>query len=94
MRLIHVSSLQNLASVLVSDALDDVAIDLLKARGIDVANLPGLSPEDLLKEIGKHDALIVRSGTQVCVRGGCGGGVARHSPAARECGCRARHSRA
>lgn len=64
-RMIHVSSLQNLASVLVSDALDDVAIDLLKARGIEVANMPGLSPEDLLKEIPKHDALIVRSGTQV-----------------------------
>ena len=52
-------------SVLVSDALDNIAIELLEARGIDVANKPGLSPEDLLVEIAKHDALIVRSGTQV-----------------------------
>ncbi len=52
--------------VLVSDKLSEEGLKILKENPeIELVNKPGLSKEDLLKEIKDADALIVRSGTKV-----------------------------
>jgi D-3-phosphoglycerate dehydrogenase len=50
--------------VLVADALDEAAIQLLKESGHEVTEEEA-SPEELLQTIGNYDALIVRSRTKV-----------------------------
>jgi D-3-phosphoglycerate dehydrogenase / 2-oxoglutarate reductase len=50
--------------VLITDGLDSNGIDLLK-KSIEVVEKPGITPEDLLNEIGDYDALIVRGRTKV-----------------------------
>jgi D-3-phosphoglycerate dehydrogenase len=50
--------------ILISDGLDPSGIQYLSQIG-EVANKNGISPDDLLNEIGEYDALIVRSRTKV-----------------------------
>jgi len=52
--------------VLITDPLSEYGIQkLLEAPDVEVVQKPGLSPSDLLAEIGEYDALLVRSQTQV-----------------------------
>ena len=50
--------------ILIADGLDDKGLAVLGEVG-DVSNRTGISPEDLIKEIGEYDALIVRGRTKV-----------------------------
>jgi len=52
-------------SVLISDPLDKSAVEILNKANINVKIQTGLSPQQLIEEIKNHDALFVRSGTQV-----------------------------
>lgn len=52
-------------SVLISDAVDQQCAEILKSHNISVTYNTKLSKEELIKEIQNHDALIVRSATQV-----------------------------
>ncbi|MGC9108865.1 MAG: phosphoglycerate dehydrogenase [Caldimicrobium sp.] len=51
--------------VLISDSLSEEGINILKEAGLTVIYKPGLSPEELKREIAEVDALIIRSGTKV-----------------------------
>jgi D-3-phosphoglycerate dehydrogenase len=51
--------------VLVSDNISEKGVDILKKAGLTVAVKTGLSPQALKKEIGKYNALIIRSATKV-----------------------------
>jgi D-3-phosphoglycerate dehydrogenase len=51
--------------VLISDDLSPRAVDIFRARGVDVDMQTGLAPDDLKKIIGKYDGLAVRSATKV-----------------------------
>ncbi|GBD96946.1 MAG TPA: phosphoglycerate dehydrogenase [Nitrospirae bacterium] len=51
--------------VLVSDNISDKGISILEKAGLEVDVKTGLAPERLKKEIGKYDALIIRSATKV-----------------------------
>jgi D-3-phosphoglycerate dehydrogenase / 2-oxoglutarate reductase len=51
--------------VLVSDNISQKGVEILKKAGLKVDVKTGMSPEELKKEIGKYDALIVRSATKV-----------------------------
>lgn len=51
--------------VLVSDNISPKGVEILKNAGLDVDVKTGLRPEDLKREIGIYDALIVRSATKV-----------------------------
>src|SRR4030065_652187 len=51
--------------VLVSDSISPRGIEILKKAGLEVDVKTGLKPEELKKEIGKYDALVVRSATKV-----------------------------
>lgn len=64
---LHTGSVSLSHSILLSDNLDQVAIDMLKKRGMNVVSKPelGANPKQLIEEIPKYDGLIVRSGTQV-----------------------------
>jgi D-3-phosphoglycerate dehydrogenase len=50
--------------VLVSDELSQAAIDIFKARGVDVDFKPGLKKDELIAIIGAYDGLAVRSNTK------------------------------
>ena len=50
---------------LISDALSERAVDVLRAGGVDADFRPGLSHDELLAIIGDYDVLLVRSKTQV-----------------------------
>jgi D-3-phosphoglycerate dehydrogenase len=50
--------------VLVTDGIEKVGSDLMKKLGAEVVEQK-LTPEELLKEIGKYEAIIVRSATKV-----------------------------
>ncbi|MDR1608896.1 MAG: hydroxyacid dehydrogenase [Deltaproteobacteria bacterium] len=52
-------------SVLLSDKIESVCPDILKKAGFSVTEKSGLSPEELAKEIGQYDGLVVRSATTV-----------------------------
>ncbi|XP_034238470.1 D-3-phosphoglycerate dehydrogenase isoform X2 [Thrips palmi] len=54
-----------LRSVLISDEVDPLCVDLLKKNGIPVTCKYGMSKDELLKEIPKHDGLVIRSSTTV-----------------------------
>jgi D-3-phosphoglycerate dehydrogenase len=51
--------------VLVSDAIAEQGIEILKNAGFEVVQKTGLSPEELVKAIPDFDAIIVRSATKV-----------------------------
>ncbi|KAK6621878.1 hypothetical protein RUM44_001685 [Polyplax serrata] len=55
----------NIRSVLVSDAVDPLCVDLLKGHGIDVVCKFKLPKDELIRELQEHDGLIVRSDTKV-----------------------------
>ncbi len=50
--------------VLISDELSQAAIDIFKARGVEVDFRPGLKKEELIAIIGQYDGLAVRSNTK------------------------------
>jgi D-3-phosphoglycerate dehydrogenase len=50
--------------VLISDELSPAAVDIFKARGVDVDVKTGLKKDELLKIIGAYDGLAVRSATK------------------------------
>ena len=50
--------------VLISDELSQAAIDIFKARGVDVDFKPGLKKDELIAIIGQYDGLAVRSNTK------------------------------
>src|SRR6185436_5639756 len=50
--------------VLISDELSQAAIDIFKARGVEVDFNPGLKKDELLKIIGDYGGLAVRSATK------------------------------
>jgi D-3-phosphoglycerate dehydrogenase / 2-oxoglutarate reductase len=50
--------------VLITDPIDPQFVETLRKLGLEV-NEKKLSKEELLKEIGDYDCLVVRSGTQV-----------------------------
>ncbi|KAE8746369.1 hypothetical protein FOCC_FOCC006863 [Frankliniella occidentalis] len=54
-----------LRSVLVSDEVDPLCVELLQKNGIPVTCKYKMPKEELLKEIPKHDGLVVRSDTKV-----------------------------
>jgi D-3-phosphoglycerate dehydrogenase len=51
--------------VLVSDNISPKGINILEKAGLKVDFKPGLTPGELKKEIGKYDALVIRSATKV-----------------------------
>jgi len=51
--------------VLVSDNISPKGVDILKKAGLEVVVKTGMKPEELKKEIGKYDGLIIRSATKV-----------------------------
>ncbi|KAM4654778.1 D-3-phosphoglycerate dehydrogenase isoform 1-T1 [Amazona ochrocephala] len=58
-------ALGKLQKVLISDSLDPCCREILQASGLRVQEKPGLSKEELLREIRDCDGLIVRSATKV-----------------------------
>jgi D-3-phosphoglycerate dehydrogenase len=51
--------------VLICDALSPRAVELFRARGVEVEQAPGLAPEALRRIVGDFDGLAVRSATKV-----------------------------
>ncbi|MDR2142637.1 MAG: hydroxyacid dehydrogenase [Deltaproteobacteria bacterium] len=51
--------------VLLSDKIESVCPETLKKAGLEVVEKSGLSPDDLAREIGQYDGLVVRSATTV-----------------------------
>ncbi len=51
--------------VLISDKMSPLAAELLRARGLEVDEAPGLAPDALAGRLGDCDGLIVRSATKV-----------------------------
>ncbi|MGD9980772.1 MAG: phosphoglycerate dehydrogenase [Hyphomonadaceae bacterium] len=54
----------SMPKVLISDELSQAAIDIFKARGVDVDFKPGLKKDELIAIIGGYDGLAVRSNTK------------------------------
>ncbi|MFO1128683.1 MAG: phosphoglycerate dehydrogenase [Rhodospirillales bacterium] len=52
-------------SVLISDSLSAQAVDIFRARGVDVDVKTGLKPDELKAIIGHYDGLAIRSATKV-----------------------------
>lgn len=52
-------------SVLIADEIEQQCLDVLKAANIAVVKKTKLSKEELIDELKKHDAVIVRSATKV-----------------------------
>lgn len=50
--------------ILVNDPISDEGIEIMKRAGLEV-DIAKLSPEDLIKEIGRYDGLVIRSATKV-----------------------------
>lgn len=51
--------------VLISDKMDPKAAEIFRARGVEVDERPGLSPDELKAIIGDYDGLAIRSATKV-----------------------------
>jgi D-3-phosphoglycerate dehydrogenase / 2-oxoglutarate reductase len=51
--------------VLISDKMDPKAAEIFRARGVEVDERPGLSPDELKAIIGDYDGLAIRSSTKV-----------------------------
>ncbi len=54
-----------MSKVLISDKLSPAAVEIFRARGIEVDLKPGLTPADLRAIIGGYDGLAIRSATKV-----------------------------
>jgi D-3-phosphoglycerate dehydrogenase len=54
-----------MSKVLISDKLSPAAVDIFRARGIEVDLKPGLTPAELRGIIGNYDGLAIRSATKV-----------------------------
>ncbi len=54
--------------ILVADKLADEGLELLKASGVDFDVKVGLKEDELAAEVGKYDALIVRSGAKATAK--------------------------
>ncbi len=54
-----------MAKVLITDKLSAHALEVFRARGIEVEVAVGLAPEALIERIGAYDGLAVRSATKV-----------------------------
>ncbi|MBC7637458.1 MAG: phosphoglycerate dehydrogenase [Acetobacteraceae bacterium] len=54
-----------MVKVLISDKLSPAAVDIFRARGIEVDVKPGLSPAELRAIIGDYDGLAIRSASKV-----------------------------
>ncbi len=50
--------------VLIADKMSNKAVEVFKARGVDVDVITGLSKDELMKIIGEYDGLAVRSSTR------------------------------
>lgn len=59
------ASIHKELKVLVSDSISQKGVDILKKAGLTVDVKTGMPPEELKKEIGNYDALVVRSATKV-----------------------------
>jgi len=55
----------NLVRVLITDEVSKLGLDILKRNNIDYTYLPGISQDDLIREIPSYDILIVRGRTKV-----------------------------
>ena len=53
-----------MAKVLISDQMSERAVEVFRARGIEVDIAVGLEPEELIGRIGAYDGLALRSATQ------------------------------
>jgi len=53
------------SNVLICDPIDDIGISILSKKGLKVTNKPTITAEDLLKEVGKYEVIIVRSRTKI-----------------------------
>ncbi|MDP7034464.1 MAG: phosphoglycerate dehydrogenase [Planctomycetota bacterium] len=51
--------------ILITDPIDDKAVEHLRERGLEVDIETGFSSEELIQRIGDYDGLIIRSGTTV-----------------------------
>jgi len=51
--------------ILISDSIERVCTEVLKREGFEVVNKTGMKPEELIQEVARYDALIVRSSTKV-----------------------------
>jgi D-3-phosphoglycerate dehydrogenase / 2-oxoglutarate reductase len=54
-----------MAKVLISDELSPRAVEIFRARGLEVDEKPGLKPAELKAIVGQYDGLAVRSATKV-----------------------------
>lgn len=52
-------------NVLICDPIDDIGISILSKKGLKITNNPKITTEDLLKEVGKYEIIIVRSRTKI-----------------------------
>jgi D-3-phosphoglycerate dehydrogenase len=52
-------------SVLIADEIEQQCLDVLKAANIEVVKKTKLSKDELISELKKHDAVVVRSATKV-----------------------------
>lgn len=62
--LFHIRGAVRRMKVLITDAIDEAGVKILKERGFEV-DLMELTPEELLERVEEYDALIVRSRTKV-----------------------------
>ncbi|MGB1027332.1 MAG: phosphoglycerate dehydrogenase, partial [Rhodospirillaceae bacterium] len=51
--------------VLISDALSEAAVEVFRARGVEIDLKVGMSPDELEACIGDYDGLAIRSATKV-----------------------------
>lgn len=54
-----------MTKILISDKLSKEGLEILEASGFPVVMKPGMTEDELCKEIADYDALIIRSGTTV-----------------------------
>src|SRR5690349_3484743 len=57
--------LQTMPKVLISDKMDPKAAQIFRERGVEVDEITGKSPEELMAIIGEYDGLAIRSSTKV-----------------------------
>lgn len=56
---------QNMPKVLISDKMDPKAAQIFRERGVEVDEITGKTPEELIAIIGDYDGLAIRSSTKV-----------------------------
>ncbi|MFH4980915.1 hypothetical protein AB6A40_007624, partial [Gnathostoma spinigerum] len=54
-----------ISNVLIADDIEQECVDILSNSGISVTKKPRLTKDQLLVELPKHDAVIVRSATKI-----------------------------